>query len=166
MEANVAGLKADDTKVLETLVARAAAVKVDVVIRDEREAALRRVLNLGHTYGHALEEATGYRRFLHGEAVAWGMLMVTRLSELAGVIEPRVSKRIVRLVRSVGPLPKLRGIQEEKVLGLLIRDKKAVGGRVHWVLPQAIGKVRVTPDVPDANVATAFRDVQSGAWNG
>ena len=91
------------TAVLETLVARAAQVKVDVVSRDEREADLRRVLNLGHTYGHALEEATGYRRFLHGEAVAWGLLMVTRLAELVGVLDPAAGKRIAHLVRSVGP---------------------------------------------------------------
>ena len=145
--------------------ARAAQVKVDVVSRDEREAALRRVLNLGHTYGHALEEATGYRRFLHGEAVAWGMLMVTRLAELAGVLDPAIGKRIAHLVRAVGPLPPIRGLSEEKVLGLLPRDKKAVGGKIHWVLPEGIGKVRVTPDVPDEAVARAFRDVQRGVWN-
>jgi 3-dehydroquinate synthase len=144
-------------------VARAAQVKVDVVSRDEREAALRRVLNLGHTYGHALEEATGYRRFLHGEAVAWGVLMATRLAELAGVLDASVAKRISRLVRAVGPLPSLRGIREAKVLELLPRDKKAVGGKIHWVLPESIGKVRVTPDVPEAAIPQAFRDVQNGA---
>jgi len=165
LERKVAGLTSGQTPVLETLVARAAQVKVDVVSRDEREAGLRRVLNLGHTYGHALEEATGYRRFLHGEAVAWGMLMVTRLAELSGVLDSDVGNRIVHLVRTVGPLPALRGLKEEKVLGLLTRDKKAVGGKIHWVLPEGIGKVRVTPDVTDAAVASAFRDVQHGAWN-
>jgi 3-dehydroquinate synthase len=165
LEGKVTGLRPTDTLLLETLVARAAQVKVDVVSRDEREAALRRVLNLGHTYGHALEEATGYRRFLHGEAVAWGMLMVTRLAELVSVLDPAAGKRIAHLVRAVGPLPPLRGLSEEKVLGLLPRDKKAVGGRIHWVLPEGIGKVRVTPDVPEDAVATAFRDVQRGVWN-
>lgn len=163
MEGKLAGLRPGDTRVLETLVARAAQVKVDVVGRDEREAGLRRILNLGHTYGHALEEATGYRRFLHGEAVAWGMLMATRLAELAGALEATVAQRITRVVRSVGPLPPVRGIKEEKVLGLLIRDKKAVGGKIHWVLPEGIGKVRVTPEVPAAAVAAAFRDIQRGA---
>ena len=154
-----------DTTLLETLVARAAQVKVDVVSRDEREAGLRRVLNLGHTYGHALEEATGYRRFLHGEAVAWGILMATRLAELANVLRPVVGKRIAQLLQAVGPLPPIRGLSENKILALLPRDKKAVGGKIHWVLPEGIGKVRVTPDVPDAAVATAFRDVQRGVWN-
>jgi 3-dehydroquinate synthase len=162
MEERVAGLRPADTPLLEILVARAAQVKVDVVSRDEREADLRRVLNLGHTYGHALEEATGYRRFLHGEAVAWGMLMVTRLAELAGVLDSATGKRIAHLVRAVGPLPPLRGLKEEKVLGLLLRDKKTVRGKIHWVLPEGIGKVRVTPEVPDAAIAAAFRDVRSG----
>jgi len=147
------------------MVARAAAVKVDVVSRDEHEADLRRVLNLGHTYGHALEEATAYRRFQHGEAVAWGMLVVTRLAELAGVLDSATGQRIARLVRSVGPLPPLRGVNEARVLGLLLRDKKTVGGKIHWVLPEAIGKVRVTPDVPDDAVVAAFREIQGGVWD-
>jgi 3-dehydroquinate synthase len=165
LESKVPDLRPDHTPMLEALVARAAKVKIDVVTRDERESDVRRILNLGHTYGHALEEATGYRRFLHGEAVAWGMLLVTRLAELLGVLDPAVAQHIVRLVRAVGPLPELRGIKEERVLGLLTRDKKTVGGKIHWVLPEGIGKVRVTADVPNAAVATAFREVQRGVWN-
>ena len=166
MEGKLAKLRPDDTALLENLVARAAAIKVDVVTRDEREASLRRVLNLGHTYGHALEEATGYRRFLHGEAVAWGILMVTRLAEIVQVLDPAVGKRIAQAVKAVGPLPSLRGIREERVLGLLPRDKKAVGGRIHWVLPQHIGSVIVTPDVSPPAVFQAFDEVQNGEWNG
>ena len=165
LASHVAGIHPGDTALLETLVAKAAQVKVDVVSRDEREADLRRILNLGHTFGHALEEATEYRRFLHGEAVAWGMLMATRLAELAGVLDPKVGIRIAQVVRSVGPLPTIRGLNAEKILGLLPRDKKAVSGKIHWVLPEGIGKVKVTPDVPDAAVEAAFRDVQRGAWN-
>jgi len=165
IESKVGGLRPGHTEVLETLVARAARVKVDVVSRDEKEAARRRILNLGHTYGHALEEATGYRRFLHGEAVAWGLLIVTRLAELTGVLNHAVGKRISRLVRAVGPLPSIRDLGEDKVLGLLPRDKKAVGGRVHWVLPEGIGKVRVTPDVPESAVSQAYREIQRGVVN-
>jgi 3-dehydroquinate synthase len=93
------------------------------------------------------------------------LLLVTRLAELLGVLDPADGKRIARLVRAVGPLPELRGLKEEKVLGLLIRDKKTVGGVIHWVLPEGIGKVRVTSDVPNMAVATAFRDVRRGGWN-
>jgi len=165
LENHVAGIHPGDTALLETLVARAAQVKVDVVSRDEREADLRRILNLGHTFGHALEEATAYRRFLHGEAVAWGMLMATRLAELVGLLNPFVGKRIACVVRSVGPLPTLRGLRKERILALLPRDKKAVSGKIHWVLPEDIGRVRVTPEVPDAAVAAAFLEVQRGVGN-
>jgi 3-dehydroquinate synthase len=165
LESKLAALGPRQTSNLETLVARAAQVKVDVVSRDEREAGLRRVLNLGHTYGHALEEVTGYRRFLHGEAVAWGLLLATRLAEIIGALDPAEGRRIAGLVWRVGFLPRIRDLSVEKVLRLLPRDKKAVGGKINWVLPERIGKVRITADVPNAAVAAAFRDVQRGAWN-
>jgi 3-dehydroquinate synthase len=166
LEKTVPGLRATNAELLETLVVRAAQVKVDVVSRDEREAALRHVLNLGHTFGHAIEEATGYRCFLHGEAVAWGLLMVTRLAELVGVLDPATGARIARLVRAVGPVPGMAGVRQARVLGLLARDKKAIGGKVLWILPERIGKVRVTSEVPREAVARAFREVQRGEWPG
>ena len=150
---------------LEGILARAARVKVEVVSRDEREADLRRVLNLGHTFAHALEEASGYKRFLHGEAVGWGILLVLRLAELLGVLEPAEGERIARLVRQIGRLPTLRGLQARRILELLPQDKKAVGGRIHWVLPERIGKVRISDQVPMNLVETAFREVQRGGWH-
>ncbi len=147
---------------LADTLARAAKVKVDVVSRDEREAGLRRVLNLGHTFAHALEEASGYKRFLHGEAVGWGILIVLRLAELLGAVESADSGRIARLVRDIGPLPGLQGLAVRRILGLLPQDKKAVGGRIHWVIPERIGKVRITDQVPASLVETAFREVQRG----
>jgi 3-dehydroquinate synthase len=165
LETDLAALRPSQTARLEAIVARAAQVKVDVVSRDEHEAGLRRVLNLGHTYGHALEEVTGYRRFLHGEAVGWGLLLVTRLAERVGLLDPAEGERIAGLVRQAGSLPPLRNLSMEKVLGLLPRDKKAVGGKIYWILPERIGKVRVTPDVPDGAVASAFSDVLRGAWH-
>jgi 3-dehydroquinate synthase len=145
---------------LGLLLAHAARVKVDVVSRDEKEADLRRVLNLGHTFGHALEEATDYRRFLHGEAVGWGMLAALRLSEILGLIRPLESQRIAAVVRRLGSLPPVRDLKASRVLTLLPRDKKAVGGNLHWVLPERIGKVRIVADVPSFAVEAAFRDIQ------
>jgi 3-dehydroquinate synthase len=150
---------------LEEILARAAQVKVQVVSRDEREAGLRRVLNLGHTFGHALEEASGYRRFLHGEAVGWGILIVSRLAELLEVLEPTQGERIARLVRQVSPLPSLHGLRLERILELLPQDKKAVRGRIHWVIPERIGKVRISDQVPLDLVERAFLDVQRGGWH-
>ena len=150
---------------LEKILARAVEVKVEVVSRDEQESDLRRILNLGHTFGHALEEASGYRRFLHGEAVGWGILIVSRLAELLEVLEPSQGERIARLVRQVSPLPTLRGLQASRILALLPQDKKAVGGRIHWVIPERIGKVRISDQVPMNLVEAAFRDVQRGGWH-
>lgn len=81
------------------------------------------------------------------------------------MLDPGVGTRIAHLVRRVGPLPPIRALREEKVLELLPRDKKAVGGKIHWVLPEAIGTVRVTADVPAEAIARSFRDVQRGGWN-
>jgi 3-dehydroquinate synthase len=165
LEVKASKLLPKQARGLEELLARAAKVKVEVVSRDEREAGLRRVLNLGHTFAHALEEASGYKRFLHGEAVGWGILMVSRLAELLGVLEPAEGERIARLVRQLGALPTLRGLQAHRILELLPQDKKTVGGRIHWVIPERIGKVRISDQVPMNLVETAFRDVQRGGWH-
>jgi 3-dehydroquinate synthase len=146
---------------LGPLLARAVQVKVDVVRRDEREAELRLALNLGHTFGHAFEEATHYRRFTHGEAVGWGLLVVTRLAARLGRLAPAEAARIDRLVRRVGPLPPIRDLDPARILRLLRQDKKAISGKIRWVLPQRIGKIRIATDVPQAEVAAALRDVQS-----
>ena len=160
LEAKTSRLLPKHARGLAETLAQAAKVKVDVVSRDEREAGLRRVLNLGHTFAHALEEASRYRRFLHGEAVGWGILIVLRLAELLGAIEPAQSARIRSLVRQIGPLPGLQGLAVERILKLLPQDKKAVGGRIHWVIPERIGKVKITDQVPMRLVETAFREVQ------
>ena len=160
LERRVGSLRPRDTQSLERVVARAVKVKVDVVSRDEREAGLRRVLNLGHTFGHAFEEVTGYRRFLHGEAVGWGLLAAARLATREGLLDAAEAQEIADLVTRVGPLPPLRDLDANAVLALLPRDKKAVAGRIHWVLPERIGKVKIVADVPASAVRAAFRDVQ------
>jgi 3-dehydroquinate synthase len=91
--------------------------------------------------------------------------MASRLAELIGLLEPAEGKRIASLIRQVGPLPPIRDLRAEKVLRLLMHDKKTVGGRIHWVLPQGIGKVCVTADAPDDAVAAAFRSLQRGESN-
>jgi 3-dehydroquinate synthase len=153
-------LRPANARMLGPLVADAAHVKIKVVSRDEREAGLRRVLNLGHTYGHALEEATGYRRFSHGQAVGWGILLAARLAERLAILDQSEGEKIASLVRRVGRLPAIHDLSVDRILRLLPRDKKAVGGRIHWVLPERIGKVRIVNDVPEAEAAAALRDLQ------
>lgn len=156
-------LRPDRARDLGTIVADAARVKVDVVNRDEYESRLRKVLNLGHTFGHALEEATDYSRFMHGEAVGWGLLAVIRLGELLELTRAGQAQRMSELVRRVGPLPSIADLDAAKVVKLLARDKKAVANRLHWIIPERIGKVRIVTDVPERAAAAAFRDIQRTA---
>jgi 3-dehydroquinate synthase len=145
------------------LLSDAARVKVNVVNRDERESRLRMVLNLGHTFGHALEEATDYKRFMHGEAVGWGLLAAIRLGELLGRTPAAEAKRMSELVWRVGPLPSIGDLSAARVVKLLARDKKAVANRLHWVIPERIGRVKIVTDVPERTAAEAFRDIQRAA---
>jgi 3-dehydroquinate synthase len=159
LERTLARVKKRDGGVLDWVVARCARIKGDVVGRDEREGGLRQVLNFGHTIGHALEAATGYRRMLHGEAVGWGMLAAVEMARRLSRVRPRDAERIAALVAGVGPLPRLPA-QREAVLGRLGADKKARAGRLRWVLPVRIGEVEITEDVPAKLVREVFGELQ------
>jgi len=143
-----------DAKAVTWAVTEAVKLKAAVVSRDEKEGDLRRVLNFGHTLGHALEAESKYVRFLHGEAVAWGMIGATRIAAMTGRIEQKSAERVADAVRALGPLPKIAA-RSKTILRLLQADKKTVQGRVHWVLPTAIGKVEIVRDVPDTVVLEA-----------
>ncbi len=160
LELRLDGLTPSSAKSLGPILTRAAKVKVDVVSRDEHESGLRRVLNLGHTFGHALEEVTKYRRFLHGEAVGWGMLAAIKLAERLGRLMPTDARRIAELILRVGKLPPIHDLAPDRVMALLPRDKKSVGGKLHWVLPACVGKVQIVADISSAKAESAFRDVQ------
>jgi 3-dehydroquinate synthase len=136
-----------DVEKLEWVIAESVKLKAEVVSADEREGGPRRVLNLGHTIGHALEAATGYRHFLHGEAVAWGMIAAARISIAMDRLDSSSAKRITQAVLGLGRLPKVE-VNSRKVLRLLQADKKTRDGVVHFVLPRAIGKVEIVNDVP------------------
>lgn len=129
-----------DPAALARIIPRCIAIKAHVVSVDERERGLRKILNFGHTLGHALEAATNYRRFLHGEAIAWGMMAATLMAMATGrLTEPRAG-RILRLIAEVGPLPPLAKVRSDQLRRLMLGDKKSRGGRIRWVLPRRIGK--------------------------
>jgi 3-dehydroquinate synthase len=155
----VDSLRPSSLRALERIIGPAVEVKIDVVNRDEREAGLRQVLNLGHTFGHALEAATGYRRFTHGESVGWGLVAITILAERLGHLRTD-AERIRRLVWRIGPLPPIRDVAASRIVQLLPHDKKAVGGEIHWVMPERIGKVKVVTGVPLDAAASAWRELQ------
>ncbi len=125
----------------QKIVMRCLAVKSRIVSDDEREAGARASLNLGHTLGHALEAATGYRRFLHGEAVAWGLLAAARLGRRHGLITAAGEDRLREATRSIDALPSIAGIDPEGLRSHIGRDKKRDAEGVAWVLPTDDGVV-------------------------
>ena len=129
--------------VTDQLIAAAVNIKAEVVTADEREGDLRRILNFGHTIGHAIEAETAYVRLLHGEAVAWGMLAATRLADLTGTLKGTDADHIARVITSYGPLPAIGDLQPDRLLARLSHDKKTLQGKVHFVLPSTIGAVKV-----------------------
>jgi 3-dehydroquinate synthase len=155
LEGNWEGFLAGDSELLEGAIHRACRVKAEVVSRDERETGLRRVLNFGHTLGHALEAATGYGYFLHGEAVAWGMIGAAWLSWRRGLLGEGEGKRVESLLLSL-PKPLLPEIPREKFREHLRRDKKIVAGRLHYVLLAGIGEAVVDGGVREEDLLSAL----------
>jgi 3-dehydroquinate synthase len=151
-------LRRDPVK-LEWIIAESVKLKAEVVSSDERENGLRRVLNLGHTIGHALEAQTGYRHFLHGEAVAWGMIASAKIASAMDLIDGAGASRITDATRALGPLPKVQS-RSRDILGLLKSDKKTRNGVVHFVLPREIGKVEIASDVPEQVVIEAVDELR------
>ena len=148
-----------DAAALEWVIAESVRLKAGVVSSDERESGLRRVLNFGHTIGHALETESGYRRFLHGEAVAWGMIAATYIAAVTDRIDNNAAQRISDAVLGFGKLPNVDA-RSRDIIRLLTRDKKTRSGVVHFVLPRAIGKVEVVNDVPERIVVDATNELR------
>lgn len=148
-----------DRAALEYVIPRCVRIKADVVSKDERESGLRQILNFGHTLGHALESATAYRRFLHGEAVGWGMLAAALLGVALNRIREVEAGRIIRLVMSVGPLPPLDGIRATSLRAIIAGDKKSERGIPRWVLSHRIGNATWGHQVPGPVVARVLREL-------
>ena len=142
---------------LQSLVVESCRIKADAVGRDELEQGPRRVLNLGHTVGHALEAITRYRRYLHGEAVALGLLVAAELAVTRGVMGSPDRSRLARLVMQMGPLPPLADLSAAATLDAIRLDKKVAAGRLHMVLPLGLGSVAIVSDVTDRELTRAMR---------
>lgn len=158
-------LKRDPAE-LEWVITQSVKLKAEVVSADEQEGGLRRVLNLGHTIGHALEAETNYRSLLHGEAVAWGMIAATNIALGVGRTDSVVAGRIADAILSLGKLPEVN-VSSRKILARLQSDKKTQNGIVHFVLPREIGKVEIASDVPQSAVLNAVEEIRRlsrGGW--
>lgn len=163
LEANLAHVIARSPRHLEFVIERCIAAKARIVAVDERESGLREVLNLGHTFAHALETATGYRRFLHGEAVGWGLMAAAQLAVLEEMLPQNAAARIVNLVRRVGRLPAWPQVGAEKLMDRMRTDKKTRAGRLRFVLPRAIGKVQTGVQAQERAVKEVLRQMAESA---
>jgi 3-dehydroquinate synthase len=145
---------AGDTALLGEVVAASIRVKANVVAQDEKEAGLRMILNFGHTLGHAIEAATGYKKLLHGEAVGWGSIAALHLGLARKSINEEEFARMANLILAYGPLPRFRA-KPERLVELTASDKKTRSGRRAFVLPTGVGSVEVVYDVTDAELTQA-----------
>jgi 3-dehydroquinate synthase len=149
-----------DAAALDWLIAECVKVKAEVVAADERESDLRRILNFGHTVGHALEAETRYKKYLHGEAVAWGMVAATMIAAALQKTDTNIAQRIISLVLAYAPLPPVAA-RGKSIVRRLRSDKKTTDGVVHFVLPRAIGEVDIVGDVPEKAVVQAVEEIRT-----
>jgi 3-dehydroquinate synthase len=159
LEANIEKLNKRDPGALAYAVTRSCENKAAIVAADERETGERAVLNLGHTFGHAIEAGLGFGTWLHGEAVAAGTILAARLSQRMGLLEPNDVDRIARLFERAGLPIQAPALGADRYLELMGHDKKVENGKLRLVLLQSLGKARVTPDFQMRDL----RDVLSGA---
>jgi len=148
LERNMERILRRDRSTLGQLIARNVQIKARVVSRDERESGLREILNFGHTFAHALESATRYRRYQHGEAVAWGMIAAAFLGHELGLTRADDVSRIVALIRHLVPLPPWPRVQPATLLDAMRSDKKTRSGILRFVLSPRIGEARSYDTVP------------------
>ncbi len=140
---------ARDPQVLVPAIVESCRIKADVVTKDEREGGLRRILNYGHTVGHALEAVTRYRRFRHGEAIAYGMLAAADLAVARGALAERERHALAQLIAKLGPLPPIADLSMQEIIEAVRRDKKVVNGKLHFVIAIEIGATMTVDDVTE-----------------
>jgi len=161
LERDLAPLAARDLGVLERIIGGSCRLKASVVERDEREAELRHVLNYGHTIGHALEAATGYTRYAHGEAVSLGIVAEARLARRLGIADDETTTRQERMLETLGLPVRAPSIDVEPIVSAMARDKKAKDGRVPFVLAPRIGAFRIVYDVPTTEIRAVIASLGS-----
>ena len=158
LEASIDKLLARDAAAVAHAIRRSCEVKADIVARDERESGERALLNLGHTFGHAIEAATNYENWLHGEAVGTGMLMAATMSHRAGLLDAVSHERVRRLLARAGFRSEAREVSAKTALEAMRIDKKVKDGRMRFVLLNGIGHSLVTADYPQPALTAALTE--------
>jgi len=156
VSANLTKVLRRDAETLTPLITQCCQLKAGVVSRDERETGERRVLNFGHTVGHALEALTEYRRFRHGEAIGYGMLAAAHISAARGLMPAEDQAQLADMIRRMGPLPLVTDLRQPDALDVIARDKKVVDGRLHFVLCAGLGSSAIVSDVTTAELSAAL----------
>jgi 3-dehydroquinate synthase len=148
---------------MDHIVVEAARIKADVVASDEREGGLRMILNYGHTIGHAFEAATNYKKFKHGEAVAWGMIAALEYGGELGLLGGKESAVLTHLIYGMGGLPPLRGISFENLWAALIRDKKFRSGEIRMVFLRRLGEAEIRADIDASSLRKFLKRFLAGS---
>jgi 3-dehydroquinate synthase len=153
--AHLSAIVKRDLDLLVPVIADCCRIKGAIVEQDERESGPRRALNFGHTVGHAFEAVTRYRRFRHGEAVGYGMLAAAQLAVVRGLLPAEARALLADQIARMGPLPPIADLSAAEIVEAIGRDKKVVAGRLHFVLPTAIGATAVVNDVAPEDLIAA-----------
>jgi 3-dehydroquinate synthase len=157
LEAHMDELYALDKQALAYAITRCCSIKAEVVALDEKEAGIRALLNLGHTFGHAIEAELGYGNWLHGEAVAAGTVMAAKTAQLQGLINERQVERIVSILKKAKlPVHTPENMSYDDFIPHMMRDKKVLSGQLRLVLPTDIGRAEVVADVPHEQLRQAI----------
>ena len=127
-------------------------IKAEVVEKDERESHYRMILNFGHTLGHAIEALTGYSKFIHGEAVAIGMVYAAKLSHQLGKCTQETPERIMELVKKCGLPADLPDLDPQLIIESLYHDKKTINNKIKFILVKGIGKIEIINDISEGDI--------------
>ncbi|MFW6041748.1 MAG: 3-dehydroquinate synthase [Guyparkeria sp.] len=163
IEAHIDALRQRDPAALTEAIRQSCLIKAEIVRQDEREGGIRALLNLGHTFGHAIEAGMGYGRWLHGEAIGAGMCMAAELSRRLGLIDPSACQRIERIVSAAGlPTRSPAELSPLRLRELMSSDKKVENGRLRLVLLGRLGQARLIDNVPEDEIMAAIRATHAG----
>lgn len=162
LEENVEGMLAYDPMHLKQAIYRCCQIKAEIVEQDEKESGIRALLNLGHTFGHAIEAEQGYGNWLHGEAVSAGIVLACLVSEQKGWMTASELRRVTALLKAFNlpvTVPENMGLEE--FVAHMRHDKKVKEGKIRFVLPQGIGQATVTDEVTDEQISNAIESFRS-----
>ncbi len=158
LEKSVSKITARKKDALTKIVTDSCRIKAGIVAKDERESGVRAVLNMGHTFGHAIETALGFRKLKHGEAVAIGLVMASRLSYSLGLLKAEAVNRVSRLVAEFGlPTSPPRSLDPEDIIKGMLHDKKRVSGKHRFIVFDRIGRASIRSDITKNEILNVLR---------